>query len=200
MARTPALILTPAARDQAIARLQDHYAQNDIDVDDFERRVEVAEDARTTEQLQAALRGLPTPPSQALVVAERAGQLTTSVRALLSSTERKGRWRVPSRVVVRATLGSVELDLVEAQVEGEVDIEVRATFGSVRIVVPEGLAIEVNGSAVLGNFDHLVQEPASRRDRRRVRVSGRALMGSVEILVQRKSTGLLTKLKALLEG
>jgi hypothetical protein len=200
VARPPALVLTPAARDEAIERLQDHYARNDLEVEDFERRVELAENASTRDQLEAALAGLPVSDAEALVPAERSGQLTTRVSALLSSQQRRGRWKVPSRVVVNATLGSVELDLVDAEVTGEVDLEIKARLGSVTVVVPEGLGLEVEGSAVLGSFDHLVQDPASARDRRRVRIRGSAVLGSVEILVRKKSSGILTKLKELLEG
>jgi len=204
MPRPPALILPPAARDAAIERLQDHYARDDLDVEQFERRVLAAENATTTAQLQDALAGLPAPPGSAaqaaLVPVERSGQLTTTVSALLSSTERRGPWRVPSRLVVKATLGNVELDLSEAQIDGEVDLQVSATFGSVRIIVPEGLALDVDGRAVLGSFEHLAQHARSRRDRRLLRVRGRALFGSVELRVKRQGTGLLTRLKRLLEG
>lgn len=201
MPKVPALVLTPVARDEAIARLQEHYARNHLETAAFERRVEVAENATTTGQLEEALAGLPSLDDAALAVRERAGQLTTTVQALLSSTTHRGRWRVPSRVVVKATLGSVELDLVDADIPGDVDIEVTAILGNVRIIVPEGLFVETSGRAVLGSFDSLTQGAASRRDVRRVRIVGRAVLGSVEVVVRPPARrGLVATVKGLLEG
>lgn len=200
MSKVPALVLTPAARDEAIARLAEHYARNHLETVDYERRVELAENANTTAQLDEALAGLPSLDDTALVPRERSGQITTTVQALLSATSHRGKWRVPSRVVVNATLGAVELDLVEAEITGEVEIEVKATLGSVRIVVPEDLAVDVSGSAILGSFEHLSQGAASQRDRRSVRITGRCLLGSVEVVVKPTPKGLLSTVKGLLGG
>lgn len=200
MSKVPALILTPAARDEAIARLAEHYARNHLETADYERRVELAENATTTAALDEALAGLPSLDDQALVPRERSGQMTTTVQALLSSATHRGRWKVPSRVVVNATLGAVELDLVDADIAGEVEIEVKALLGSVRIVVPEGLAVDVSGRAVLGSFDHLSQSAATSRDLRSVRITGRCLLGSVEVVVKQAPKGLLATVKGLLGG
>lgn len=200
MAKVPALILTPAARDEAIARLGEHYARNHLETADYERRVEQAERATTTAELDAALAGLPSLNDTALVPRERSGQLTTTVQALLSSATHRGRWKVPSRVVVNATLGAVELDLVEAEIAGEVEIEVKVLLGSVRIVVPEDLAVDVSGQAVLGSFDHLSQGSRASRDRRSVRITGKCLLGSVEVVVKPAPRGLLGAVKGLLGG
>lgn len=200
MPKVPALILTPAARDEAIARLAEHYAQNHLETAEYERRVERAENATTTAELDDALAGLPPLEEQALVPRERAGQLTSTVRALLSTATHRGKWKVPSRVVVNATLGAVELDLVDADIAGEVEIEVKALLGSVRIVVPEDLAVSVSGRAVLGSFDHLSQDAARGRDRRSVRITGSCLLGSVEVVVKRAPKGLLSTVKGLLGG
>lgn len=200
MPKVPALILTPVARDNAIARLSEHYSRNHLETADFERRVERAENATTTAELEEALAGLPSLEEEALVPRERSGQLTTTVQALLSSATHRGKWRVPSRVVVNATLGNVELDLVEADIPADVDIEVKVLLGSVRIVVPAGLAVEMSGRAVLGSFDNLTQAPSSKRDVRRVRVSGSCLLGSVEVVVKPAERGLLATVKGLLGG
>lgn len=199
MPRPPALILTPVAREQAIERLQEHYARNHLEVEDFERRVEKAERAKTTGELEDALAGLPPLEDRALVPAERSGQLTRTFQATLSSTTQRGKWRVPSRVVVGATFGSVELDLVEAEIPGDVDVEVAATFGSVRILVPDDVAVDVDGRALLGSFDHLSQSARAPSDERRVRITGRALLGSVEIVVK-KRPGLLSSVRSFFTG
>lgn len=197
-----ALVATPVKRDRVIERLQDHYAQNHLEVRDFELLVEKAERARTDGELMELLEGLPEIEGKQALVPAKAGQLTTSISTVLGSNTRRGRWRVPSRVKVRALLGSVELDLTEAELSrDETVIDVSATFGSITITIPEGLAVECEGNAILGSFEHIEQPAASRKDPRRVRVVGRALFGSVEIVVvKRKPAGVLEGIKALLGG
>jgi hypothetical protein len=199
MPKVPALVLTPAARDAAIAALQEHYAKNHLELADLELRLKKAEDARTTAELDDALAGLPALAGD-LARRERAGQRTTTVRAVLATTTHQGRWRVPSRVVVRALFGTVVLDLSEAELGGEVDIDVAATLGTVRIVVPEGLCVRTEGRALLGSFAHLDTLAASERDPRRVRIVGRALLGSVEIVVKPRKPSLLASVRGLLTG
>lgn len=190
-----ALVATPAGRDRAIALLQDHYARNHLEVAEYERRVELAERATTDSALQALLRDLPSLEKPA-----PPGKVTSTVRAVLGATSRQGRWRVPSLVRVRAVMGRAELDLTEAEIAtGETVIEVTAILGNVVVTVPEGLAVDMEGSAILGSFDQLVMAAASRRDGRRVRIIGRARLGSVEVVV-RKKTGLLEDIKSTVRG
>src|SRR5207253_280247 len=115
---------------------------------------------------------------------------------------RRGRWRVPAHVIVKARLGSVELDLCDADIDRALTtIEVSAVLGSIEIWVPEGLHVECEGSALLGSFDHVVFDAASKRDRRVVRIVGKATLGSVEIKVKRRARvleGLKNAARALL--
>jgi hypothetical protein len=199
------LVATPAARDRAIEKLQDHYAKNHLEVEDFEKLVELAERAKNNDELTRLFDGLPTldePVSDALATTSPGvpGKMTATIGAVLGSTTRRGRWRVPSRVAVKAWLGSVELDLSEADFDrAETVIEVSAFMGSIEIDVPEGLAVECEGNAILGSFDHLVTSAATKRDHRVVRVVGKATLGSVEIKVK-KRTSVLESVKSAVRG
>jgi len=199
--KSNALIATPVARDKVIEKLQDHYANNHIEVADFEARVELAERARSNEELVRVLHGLPALEGSEAEIITSPGRLTTTIKATLGSTTRRGRWRIPAHARVSALLGSIELDLTEAELaRGETLLEVSAILGSVVITIPEGLAVECEGSAILGSFDHIEQTPASKRDPRVLRIVGAARLGSVEIIVKPKSRGLISGIKALLTG
>lgn len=190
-----ALIATPVGRDRAIELLQEHYARNHLEVAEYERRVELAERATTESALAALFRDLPSLETEIV-----SGRVTSTIGALLGATSRRGRWRVPSLVRVRAVLGSVELDLSEAEIaSGETVIEVTAILGNVVVTVPEGLAVDMEGSAILGSFDQLVMSAASRKDGRRLRIVGRARLGSVDVIVKKK-TGLLEDIKSTVRG
>jgi hypothetical protein len=193
-----ALIATPAGRDRAIALLQEHYARNHLEVADYERRVELAERATTDSALTALFRDLPF--LELPEPGSPSGRVTSTIGALLGATSRRGRWRVPSFVRVRAVMGSVELDLSEAEIaSGETVIEVTAILGNVVVTVPEGLDVQMEGSAILGSFDQLVMSAASRKDGRRVRIVGRARLGTVDVIVKKK-TGLLEDIKSTVRG
>lgn len=193
---------TPAGRDATICHLQEHYANNHLELAEYERRVELAEGAPTNAALLALaadLPALPPPPAHAIVAAVR-GRVTASMGATLGATSRRGRWQVPPVLKVRAVLGKVELDLSEAELGGgETVLLVSALLGRVVVIVPEGLAIDCQGSAIFGAFDHLVQTAASKRDDRRLRIIGSAKLGRVDLIVRRK-TGVLEEIKNAVRG
>ncbi len=107
--------------------------------------------------------------------------------AVMSETKRVGPWVVEDNHTAFALMGSVVLDLRQAQFETrEVTIYAHAVMGEVRIVVDAGTTVVVEGTAVMGEYSE--QRPRVPFDAEKggpvVRVKGFALMGSVH--VQRK--------------
>jgi hypothetical protein len=105
----------------------------------------------------------------------------------MSETKRVGPWVVENDHTAFALMGSVVLDLRQAQFETrDVTIYAHAVMGEVRIVVDAGTTVVVDGTAVMGEYSE--QRPRVPFDADRggpvVRVKGVALMGSVH--VQRK--------------
>jgi hypothetical protein len=183
-----ALARAHEARERVIAELQEHFAHDALDVDEFERRVTLAhtsessvEIARLTADLPA-LANAPAAQTTALVPADEVKPVQT-VRVLMGSTERRGSWTVPRRMNVRTTMGSTVLDFRDARLPaGTVEIQLRTFMGSAEIIVPPGLAVETEGSAIMGSFEHVDRAPAHPDpDAPLLRVRGLALMGSVEI-------------------
>jgi hypothetical protein len=93
--------------------------------------------------------------------------------------------------MVRTVLGSAELDFREARLPpGIVEVEVEAVLGSVEITVPPHLAVEAEGGAVLGSFEHVARAPAQPApDASVLRIRGRAVLGSVEIAMALPGAG-----------
>lgn len=177
------------ARELTIAALQEHFAHDAIDVDEFERRVTLAHQSGSAQDLEALLADLPAlasapapAPKTALVPATDVPPAKT-VYGLMSSTERRGAWLVPRRLKVRGTMCSIVLDFRGARLPaGPVDIELRAVMTSVEIIVPPGLAVETEGTAIMGSFEHVDRAPRNPDpDAPLLRVSGLVFMGSVEI-------------------
>ena len=104
------------------------------------------------------------------------------VAAIFSSVERRGAWVVPPKLKASAVFGAVVLDFREASFQpGVTELEVRALFGALEILVPPELAVECDGSAVLASWEGQGATAVADPDRPLLRVTGRAVLGSVEV-------------------
>jgi hypothetical protein len=181
------------ARERAIATLSDAFASDALDVDEFERRVTRAHTSETVEEIAALTSDL-APPTTALAPATVAlapaapdsGAAPETVYAIFGGVDRRGSWTVPRQWRVVATFGGAQLDLREARFPtGVIDLEVRAVFGGVQIIVPPGLAVEVHGTAIMGGFANVNRAPAHPDpDAPLLRIRGLAFMGGVEITMR----------------
>jgi hypothetical protein len=84
---------------------------------------------------------------------------------------------------VKAIFGGAQVDLRDAIFPGSVvEMEVKAVFGGVQIIVPPNLAVECHGVAILGGFESLNRTPAnSDPSSPLLRVRGRVVFGGVQI-------------------
>lgn len=104
--------------------------------------------------------------------------------AVLGAAVRKGVWKPAEQVRVLAVLGSATLDLRDAEIlEGVTEISVLSVMGSVQIVVPSDLQVDVNGLGLMGSFPH--RSPGHTRNPQSplLRIRGLAVMGSVHVRV-----------------
>lgn len=192
---------TASVRDRAIERLSAAFAEGALETEELERRISVVHHSGSVAELDALLADLPPPtamvpatvPPATMVPATAAPERTVSV---LGSTRRAGRWVVPQRLMVRAVFGNVELDFRDAVLPtGVVELDLRAVFGNIEITVPPQLTVESNGSAVLGNFDHVERSPSQAAgDGPVLRITGTTVFGNVEITTREPARDDLPKL------
>ena len=108
----------------------------------------------------------------------------SKLNVTLGSTERKGAWTLARHYDVRVLLGSVELDLRSARIApGLTTIEVGVTLGSLAIIVPPELEIEVGvrgWAASVGETTGFAEGDPSQRPI--VRIVGDATLASCEIV------------------
>jgi hypothetical protein len=85
-----------------------------------------------------------------------------------------------------AVLGSITLDLREAVLPGpQVEIEVRSILGSVTVLVPDGVEVQLSGGGALSSEDLRVRgRPPAGAPLIRIRHSG--LMGSISVRSPRR--------------
>lgn len=176
-----------AERERTIAFLSDRFAQGDLEMEVFEERVTVAHRAQTSAELAALCADLAPPASHpaASPAIQVASETPTSGEAvaIFGGVQRVGRWRVPRRLRVVAVFGGVELDLRDAELPaGVIDIDVRATFGGVKIIVPPTIAVEVHGLAFFGGFEHMHRAPPTPDPNApALQIRGKAVFGGVSV-------------------
>ena len=186
----PAVRPTTALRDRIIDRLSTGFADGALDTEEFERRVTVVHTSVSAVEIEALVADLPA-PARALVPTATtralvpAGEARARGRTLsvFGSIVRRGSWSPPRVLEVKAVFGNIELDFREAVLPaGVIELHVKAVFGNVEITVPPHLAIEAEGSAVFGNFDHVSRAPSEADPEAPVlRVVGQSVFGNVEI-------------------
>ena len=133
-------------RERVVALLGDALADGRLSHDEYSERMPRALVARTLGDLAGLTADLATPDRQPLRL--DGGQ---AVAALFTSAERYGRWVVPASLTCSAVFGEAVLDLREALLQDRhVVINVYAFFGRVRLIVPAGVEVVMNGTGVVG--------------------------------------------------
>jgi hypothetical protein len=169
-------------RDRVAEQLQRACGDGRLTLDEFSTRVAVVWAADTSDELARATSGLALEPA--------VGTTATVERVItiFSESKRRGRWRFPAGALRTFTLfGSCQLDLREAITGADV-IEITGTcvFGEVVLIVPDGVEVDLAGTAVFGSRDlHLAPVPRVPGTPT-IRVSITNVFASVEI---RSATG-----------
>ena len=176
-------------REQVITRLSEGYAQDVIDVDELERRLDVAHGAGTVAELEALVADLAPTTSTALALAgptaiddpDRAQ--TKRLRVIMSSVERRGRWSVPRALDLRVLWGNAELDFRDASLgPGVTTIHVRVFMGNFEVILPPNLGIDVDVSSFAGSVTERHRVPPDVDPARpMIRIVGTVRFGNLEI-------------------
>jgi DUF1707 SHOCT-like domain/Cell wall-active antibiotics response LiaF, C-terminal len=161
-------------REIALALLREASVDGRLTLEELAERAEEVQAARTRADLAAATAGLDAAPPAPAEAAVRH-------RALLSNFTRQGRWRIARESRYSAVFGNVKLDLREAVLPGpEVDIEARAIFGSVDVIVPDSVQVELSGGGALSSQE--LKIGGSAPDGAPViRIHHRGLLGSLGV-------------------
>jgi uncharacterized protein DUF1707 len=177
------------SRERAIAVLSDLFAKDDLELDEFERRVSLVHRAASVADVEAVLGDLPAPEGEVKLVPATALAPVAAVRekqtlaAVLGGVERRGTWTSARHLKLITILGGAVLDFREARLApGLTEVYIFALMGGAQIIVPPGLAVETGGIAILGGFEHMERTPIEPDpDRPTLRVHGFCLMGGVSI-------------------
>lgn len=134
--------LSEEMRSRAEEALYALLAADRIDSAQFERTVGELLQARTETELAEVFRMLPSPSPMTPAERRRDGPLTLG--GGFGRLRIEGRWQVARQTSISVELGSVMIDLTDAELDARiVDLRVYTGWGAIRIIVPPGLGIEV---------------------------------------------------------
>jgi hypothetical protein len=196
-----------AARERVVRLLTDRYADDTLTVEAFEARLDRMHALTSAEALDAMARELTAAGPNDVAPRAPAGQSPTqyapyaphapyarhepyaparrseqqNVLAFMASIKRRGAWQVPERLRAAAVMGELVLDLRDAALPPSSEVEVLALMGNVRLIVPPGVDVHFEVTAVMGAADDrsrgVAQAPHAH-----LRVTGLAFMGEVKVV------------------
>lgn len=146
--RPTPILASDAERERSVALLRDAVGEGRLTLEEFSERVGLAHTARTDEELANLARDLPENPARSAPPAA----VSEQHRAFCSHLIRSGPWSLPRRSSWRSIFGTVDLDLRQARLDGpETVLEVYNLFGTVTVVVPDGVEVVVRGGGLFAS-------------------------------------------------
>ena len=188
------------AREQKISELSQHFANDDLSLDELERRIELVYKAGTIAELEAitadlrvaalalaARDAISVAPRRVLAADARRGRLL----AIMGESRRTGRWLVPGELRVVSLMSDTRLDLTQAvMATGTSEIHLSVVWSACRLIVPPGMRVinEMHAimSSVTSSADEMDPPGSSRTDAPTIRLTGTALMAEVKVVVRRR--------------
>ncbi|MFA1541256.1 DUF1707 SHOCT-like domain-containing protein [Actinomadura monticuli] len=168
-----------ADRERVVAVLGEALADGRITLEEHSERTSRAYAARTLGELTGLTRDLSPEEAQPILVDDR------PVSVFFGRTRREGRWVVPVKLPLLALFGTVELDLREAVLQRRhIVVDSLVLAGRIRILVPEGVSVNVTGRTILSTRD-LRARPV--QDGPTVEVGGTMIFGSVRARAPKRS-------------
>jgi hypothetical protein len=174
-------------RERTIDDLSQHFANDNLSLEELEKRMELAYRAKSPAELRALTSDLEQ-------LAERQANLPATVApsplvtpdrermtSVMSETKRNGVWVVPQRLDVTSVMADVTIDLTRAVLpSGIIDIHLRALCASVKLIVPPGVRIASRVGALMASVNVRPDEGKPRPELPVIRLSGWALMAEVQ--------------------
>jgi hypothetical protein len=165
-----------AERDAAVEHLRGAAVEGRLTLEELADRSEAANRAVTRAELARLTADLPPPLPAAPLPAHKV--------STMGDITRSGAWIVPEQSRYRAWMGSIVLDLRQARIAApEVHIHAYTPFGTIDLLVPEGVAVEVRARARLGQIRQ--EETRALPGAPRIVLTGGSVFGTIRIRHQR---------------
>lgn len=207
----PIKLVMRDARERVLEGLSTAFVGDELSIMEFETRIDAAFSKGSIEELFALLSDLspnarsvanagmistrvtlpdsefvePAPSTGRVMAVERRIENTAIQRtvAIFGNVERRGRLDYPPKSQILSLFGNVEVDVREAVLSNPVtEMDVRAMFGNVEIVVGPKTPVRCEGIGIFGSFSGVRRVPCDAELSGPVlRITGSAIFGNVEV-------------------
>lgn len=170
--------VSDSEREAVVERLNVATSEGRLTLEEFGDRVTDALAARTRGDLDKLVGDLPATGARTSAPANAVGRVSQITP--IGSVKRRGRWRIDRDMEIGTQIGSIKLDLRQAEIAAsQVELHVRAVIGSVKVWIPRGVAVEVDGQTVLGSRSVHEESPQPFAPVLRLRID--TVIGSVKV-------------------
>jgi hypothetical protein len=179
-------------RERAVELLSRHFANDNLSLDELERRIELAYRAGGASELQDLLRDLPesaedaTARRAAAPLPEAFTEVSDRIVSVMTETKRRGMWRPARHIDLWSVMSDTQLDLTEAVLgSGVTEFDVSAIMTSLKIIVPPGVRVVVQTSSIMSTVsDESIEPPSVGSGAPVLRLTGFALMSEIKVRVR----------------
>ena len=153
--------MTSADRHAMVDRIQQALAANQLAFEELDHRFELVYAATTGAELEQAAAGLPDPPPPPPPIAARHLAPATTF-SFIGDTKLGGWIAVGPELSVTSLIGDTVVDLSSADIPGEgVTITVRSLVGDAKIVVPDGVRVQIDRVCLIGDHRERLVPPVA---------------------------------------
>ena len=194
-----AVVTVGSEREKTIALLSQHFAQDNLSLEELERRIEAAYRAASVPALRELTRDLVaepgTPPSSlASAGASRSGVASDyapdheRITSIMSETKRTGPWQPARTLDVWSMMSKTTLDLTQAVLQpGVTEIRLAGLMASIKVIVPPGVRVVLQASSIMATVsDETVDPPAVGSGAPVVRITGFVMMTELTAVMRHR--------------
>jgi hypothetical protein len=184
-----------AERERTIDLLGRHFANDNLSLEDLERRIELAYRASDVPALRELTKDLPETGSPGTVavrpsapVPELFAPETGRILSIMGQTKRHGVWQPPRDLRVISVMSETTLDFTEAQLApGVTEVDLSAIMAQVKIIVPPGVRVVTEASAFMAEVnDDSLDPPPVGSGAPVIRITGWVFMAELKVTVRRR--------------
>ena len=183
-------------RERTIALLSEHFAQDNLSLEELEARIEQSYRAASVANLRELTKDLPSEPSETPPVQQRGGRPAPvpeiyaperdRIVSVMAQTKRRGTWQPPRHLDLWSVMSEVNLDLTQARLSpGVTEIHLRAIMATVKVIVPPGVRVVVQPSAFMAEVsDEALNPPPVGSNAPVIRITGPVVMAELKVRVR----------------
>lgn len=178
-------------RQKTIESLSNHFAHDNISLDELERRIEDAYRASSVPALRDLTRDLPSDAADAqqrrvAPLPEVFAPERDRIVSVMAETKRRGLWRPARHLDLWCVMSDTRLDLTEALLpSGVTEIHLHGLMCTIRVIVPPGVRIVVQPSAFMSTVSDESFEsydpPHVGTGAPVIRITGTLIMGELKV-------------------